>query len=411
MDYKTAREYISSLTGRGICPGLSAVSALLDALENPEKNLDIIHIAGTNGKGSVGAYLSAIIQYTGHTVMRFVTPPVGGYLSTFLYSGAPVSEADFAECVSELKAAIDTLENDGIYPTSFEGETAIAFLLAQKLKPDYVLLECGMGGANDATNVIPPPTLAVITKISLDHTAFLGSTVAQIAKEKAGIIKSGTMVVSAIQHPDADLILREKCEAEGVSLTVADAPQSIIYNPDYTAFSYGGESYRTQLLGTYQPENAALAIEAAKALGLGSAAIRNGIAAAKWEYRFEKCKSFILDGAHNPDGVKALAESLKKYFKKGDDIAFVCACFRDKDYMETARLTATFPSAVYCVKAPTERGLDAKTLCEAFTKHGAKAYECPTLDTAIRSAAKHKNAVVFGTLSILSEAKQIIEGI
>ncbi len=411
MDYECAREYILSLTGRGICPGLGAVSALLDELGNPEKNLDIIHIAGTNGKGSVGAYLSSILQCTGHTVMRFVTPPVGEYLGTFLYNGAPVSETDFAECVTTLKKAMTELEKDGIYPTSFEAETAIAFLLVQKLRPDYVLLECGMGGKNDATNVIPPPKLAVITKISLDHTAFLGNTIAEIATEKAGIIKSGTVAVTVKQHIDADLILREKCEAKGVSLTVADAPQSVIYTDDRTAFAYGGESYITQLLGTYQPENAVLAIEAAKALGIEQLAITSGIINTEWEYRFERVKSFILDGAHNPDGVRALAQSLEKYFKKGDDVAFVCACFKDKDYMETARLTARFPSAVYCVKAPTERGLDAKTLCDAFRGHGARAYECKTLSEAIEKAKQHKNAVVFGTLSILAEAKQIIEGI
>lgn len=411
MDYESAREYIKNLTGRGICPGLDTVRALLNSLENPHENLNIIHIAGTNGKGSVGAYLSGILQSTGHTVMRFVTPPTGGYLDTFLYNGVPVSETDFTECVAILKKAMAELEKGGVFPTSFEAETAIAFLLSQRLCPDYVLLECGMGGKGDATNVISPPRLCVITKISLDHTAFLGNTIAQIAGEKAGIIKSGTKVVTTNQHPDADAVIKSVCKEKGTELFIANPPTDILYNSSYTEFTIGDDRYRTQLLGTYQPENAALAIEAAKVLGIEQTAIASGIINTKWQYRFERVKSFILDGAHNPDGVRVLVASLEKYFKKGDDVAFVCACFKDKDYMETARLTADFPSAVYCVKAPTERGLDAKTLSDAFKTFGAHSYEKDTLKDAILSASAHKNAVVFGTLSILAEAKQIIEGI
>ena len=411
MDYESAREYIKNLTGRGICPGLDAVTSLLDKLENPHEGLDIIHIAGTNGKGSVGAYLSSILQCTGHTVMRFVTPPVGGYLDTFLYNGAPVSETDFAECVKAVKSAMDSLSEEEIFPTSFEAETAIAFLLAKRLRPDYLILECGMGGRGDATNVIPPPKLSVITKISLDHTAFLGSSISEIAAEKAGIIKSGTKVVTAIQHPDADAVIKSVCKEKGAELFIAGSPADILYNGSYTEFTLGNNRYKTQLLGSYQPQNAALAIEAMTVLGIDQAAISDGIANTKWPYRFERVKSFILDGAHNPDAAKELLSSLGEYFEKGDDVAFVCACFKDKDYRQIAQITAGFPSAVYCVKPPTDRGLDAKILADTFKSYGAQAHEKDTLKAAILSASEHKNAVVFGTLSILAQAKQIIEGI
>lgn len=398
MGYIDTQMYIKSLQGRGIVPGLSNEYTLLEKLNNPQNNLNFIHIAGTNGKGSVGAYLSGILCTAKYEVCRFVSPCVGDYSETFLLNGKPIDVDIVSHCTYLLQGAISDLEIEGVYPTSFEAEAALAFMIFNEISPDYVLLECGMGGKYDATNVIPSPVLSVITKIAMDHTAFLGDTLEEIAKHKAGIIKDGAKVVTTPEN---------KSLIKHTPIYYADKVHNTVFG-DTTTFSINDTEYKTQMLGAYQPENAAIAVKCGEILGIDTDIIKAGILNAAWEFRFEKVGKFILDGAHNPDGAKALVKSIHEYFPDGD-VAYVCACFKDKEYKSIAEITAPYADSVYCVTAPTERGLDRKILCSTFTDCGAMAYAENSLEYALKKASLHNHVIVFGTLSILKNAKEIIQ--
>ncbi len=408
MDYYQALQYIKSLSGRGIVPGLSNIEKLLCELSNPEKKLNIVHVAGTNGKGSFGAYLSSVITASEKSCGRFVSPCVGEYENTFLIDGKCVSKTVIGDCTQVLKNAMERLEEKNIFPTSFEAETALAFLIFSELLPEYVIIECGMGGKSDATNIIKKPVLSVITKISLDHMAFLGNTLTEIAAQKAGIIKMGAPVVSAVQDTEVMSVIKSVCKNSNSNLYIADTPTLTKIEYEKTVFELYGEEYITHMPGTYQPENASLAITAAKVLGIDNNAIKNGIESARWAYRFECIGNFILDGAHNPDAASALTKSLEIYTKP-ENTAFICACFKDKDYEKIAEVTAPYAKKVYCITAPTPRGLDKDILCDTFKLYGADAETADTLEEAIKKAHSYKHIVIFGTLSILDEAKQITE--
>ncbi len=410
MEYKDAREYINSLIPRGIIPGLTAVSRLLSLLGDPQDRLRIIHIAGTNGKGSVGAFISSILRSANYTVCRFATPAVGDYLEAFTINGTPISEKLYSSAAERVRHAIKQLERENIFPTSFEAECAIAFLAFSELSPDYALIECGMGGLMDATNVIKKPVMSVITSISRDHTRFLGNTITEIAKNKAGIIKDDTPIISTQQSKDVENVIRQTADARNAPLYIAGEPKDIRYSTDSTEFMYDNERYIIKLLSTYQPENAALAITTAKALGISSEHIKQGLMDTVWKYRFERIGRYILDGAHNEDAARQLAASLEKYTTP-DRTAFICGCYSDKDYYKMAEITAPYASAVYCITAPTERGLECDILRDTFARHGIKAFASCTMAEAINAAnnGSYENIIIFGSLSILNEARKLIE--
>lgn len=410
MGYTETQNYINSLNARGISPGLNNETKLLEQLGNPHNNLKFIHIAGTNGKGSVGAYLSSVLVEAKNSVGRFVSPCVGEYKNTFLIDGKPVPEDIISEATERVQNAMDKLNNINVYPTSFETEVALAFVIFNIIKPHYVLLECGMGGKNDATNVIPPPHLAVITKISMDHTAYLGNSIRNIATEKAGIIKKGTSLITCEQHPQAMEAIISRCTDESVPISISDTPTDCLYNEYETVFYVNNIKYSTKMLGAFQPQNASLAVKCAEALGIGHDTIGKGIKNAQWEYRFEKIGKFVLDGAHNPDGAYALAQSIKNYFPQ-KKLAYICGCFKDKEYDEIVKITAPYAAKVFCIKTPTNRGLDPEILCNEFQNNGADAVTTSSLKDAIKQAEKYENVVIFGSLSILYEAKEIIKGI
>lgn len=410
MDYKSARAYIDSLTPRGIVPGLTAISELLRILCDPQDRLCAVHIAGTNGKGSVGAFLEAILRADNKTVCRFATPAVGDHLEAFTYNGEPIGEAVYARAAERVKTAAAQLEKKGIFPTSFEAETAIAFLVFSELAPDYALIECGMGGALDATNIIKAPAAAIITSISTDHTQYLGATIGEIAKNKAGIIKENVPVITVKQDSAAAEVIENAAILHNAPLYITPDVSEVRFLPDRTTFEYAGDRYTIRLAGTYQPENAAAAITAAKVLGINNESLSRGLYNAVWRYRFERIGRFILDGAHNEGAARELASSLETYTTP-QNTAFIVGCFKDKAHDRIAELTAPYAAAVYCVTPPTERGLHSKVLCDTFIKHGAAAYDAGTMTSAIRaaSACGYESIVIFGSLSILCEARRIIE--
>ena len=406
MTYSEALAYVESLKDRGIVPGLSNMIRLCETLGNPQDCIKTVHIAGTNGKGSVGAYLGKILECEGYYTGRYVSPSVGDTLESFLINGTAVSEDDYAQCMSIVRDAAKRIEREGFFPTPFETETAAAFVLFKMKKCDFALIECGMGGRLDATNVIKSPVCSVITKISTDHTAFLGNTIAEIASEKAGIIKQGGFAVSARQCDDAAAVIAEKCRELCTPIEFADKAEIITGGLDGIDFSYKGKTYHTSLSGLYQAQNAALAICTAQRMGISEKAISEGVKKARWAYRFEVISReplVILDGAHNPDGAAELARTVGRYFKK-EDVTFVFGMFRDKDYEKTAELTAPLCKKIYTVKPPSERGLEAETLAETVKKYNENV-AVSDIETAVWQAEESRVTVCFGSLSFLERAK------
>ena len=277
MLYTEAKKFTDGLAARGIAPGLGNISALMSELGDPQDRIKTVHIAGTNGKGSVGAFLEAILKSAGYSVGRFSSPAVAEHLEMFTINGTPVSGSDYAECIERLIKPITVLENRGIYITSFEAETAAAFLLFEKHMPDHTIIECGMGGRLDSTNVLKAPELSVITSVSLDHTAFLGDDLKSIALEKAGIIKHGVPAVTAEQSGEVTDVLRDAAAKMDTTLYIAGHPENIRYSDTGTVFDLGDtKSLEISLPGTYQLKNAAAAVKAAEVLGIGDDAVRRG---------------------------------------------------------------------------------------------------------------------------------------
>lgn len=419
LTYTQARSFMDECARFGSVPGLENIKNLCAVLGNPQSRLRTIHIAGTNGKGSVGAYLASILEKSALRVGRYTSPAVMCAREVFSVNGEPVSEDVYAMAVSRAYDGVRTMTERGLaHPTQFEIETAAAFECFNEQKCDVALIEVGMGGRLDSTNVIEKPLLSVITRISMDHTAFLGDTLEKITEEKAGIIKRGVPVVSAEQALISRQVLENKCRLECAPLYFADETQLIGANFDGIDFSCGGYRLHTSMCGAYQCDNAALAVKCALVLrengvDITDEAISGGIAAAAWSGRFEVLRRnppFIIDGAHNPDGAERLAQSIKMYFGEKKP-CFIFGVFRDKDYKKIAALTAHLSSRVYTVTPPSPRGLDAAVLCETVKKYNSECTACGSVRDAVRLAAESADgAVCFGSLSFLAEVKKLIEG-
>ena len=356
--YTKAREYISGLTSRGIVPGLEPIKALCGELGNPQDKIKIIHIAGTNGKGSTGAFISSILRESGFSTGRYVSPAVTEYREIIRINDRYISEDEYTDIVSQVKTAIEKLEKREIYPTSFEAETAAAFLYFYINKCDYVLVECGMGGLLDATNLIKHPIAEVITQIDMDHMAFLGNTLEEIAQNKAGIIKNNTKVISAEQKEEARKVLMKKAEETHSEIIFAEEPEVIRSDIKGTEFNYRSiKNIKISLAGTYQPYNAAAAIDLCVALGIDEDYIKKGLEKTRWQFRFEADENgWIYDGAHNPAAALQLRRTIDEILSN-KRIAYIVGVFRDKAYDEILRITASAANAIYTVTPPTARGL------------------------------------------------------
>lgn len=402
MTYEQTCEYISSLNKFGVVLGLDNMNALLDELGHPEDGLKIIHIAGTNGKGSVGAFAAAMLRAKGFKVGRYVSPTVFCYEERFQKNGRFIPKTELAHFAGIVKAAAEKVTQ----PTVFEVETAIALCWFKDC--DYVLLEVGMGGRLDATNAVKNTLCSVITTIGLDHTAILGDTLAKIAYEKAGIIKPNGRVFSAVQQDEAAEVLKSVCMEQNAGLTFCGEP---VINAD-GSFDYKRyKGLKLGLSGIYQYKNAALAIEVFDGLFGDEEAMRKGLETAEWKGRFQVIKgepTYIFDGAHNPQGVEAFMQGLESFC--GDrEIIGICGIFADKDYGKMVKTAAKYLKKVYTVTPPSPRALPAEELKNEFLKYlpDVKAAE---LKTAIEETRCMKDVyiAVFGSLSFLGEAIETV---
>ena len=322
MTYKEARVYLDHVSKYGSVLGLDTIRELLRELQDPQKDLNFIHIAGTNGKGSVLAYTSSVLSEAGYRTGRYISPTVVSYLEKIQVDQIPISEDTFARLTEQTMQAIDRMKAAGkSSPTVFEIETAIAFLYFKEQHCDFVVLECGMGGESDATNIIPSPVCAVFTAVSLDHLGVLGNTLEEIARTKSGIIKPGCRVVSAPQDDEVLAVLKYQAARNGCPLHTVNAADIQILREDYLGQSISYQEYQdlpVSLPGTHQAVNATVALEVIAGLkqqgySISEDAIRRGFSGVRWFGRFTCLKKeplFFVDGAHNPAAARCLRETL-----------------------------------------------------------------------------------------------------
>ncbi len=404
MTYNESVAYMEQVQKKGSILGLEPVKRLLERLGNPQEKLAVIHVAGTNGKGSICTFLERMYRAEGKCVGRYISPTIHCYLERFQVNGEYMEEDTFAHLLTRVRDVISELEKEQHpLPTAFEIETAIAFLYFLGAGADIVILETGMGGRLDATNVVSKPLCTVFGAIGMDHMQFLGDTLEKIAGEKAGIMKKDCPVVSYPNKPEVLQVLRKQFgkvagEESAVPFVAVEKEDIVILSEtlEGSQFCYKGEEYDIGLAGAYQIYNAVTAIETKKLLDgkLEKESLHN----ARWEGRFEKISDeplFIRDGAHNVDGVLALKESLEKHFTNYH-ILFIIGVLGDKEYESMMKLLCPMADAIFTLTPPSERGLSGEMLWESVKQYCLRGGNCETVDTAVACAKEEYQRYVSG---------------
>ena len=424
MNYKEARVYLDEVSKYGSVLGLESMRELLHRLGDSQNELKFIHISGTNGKGSVLAYLSTILSGAGYRTGRYISPTLFSYRERIQVDGEYIEKESLACHVTAIAAAAEDMQKAGLpSPTVFEIETALAFLYFKEKRCDIVTLEVGCGGLLDATNVITTTLMEVIASISMDHTDLLGDTLAKIAAQKAGIIKPDTMVVSAQQKSEAAQVIEDTCKEQHCTLQMVDESKisNVHYGAEGQTFSYKTwENVAISLAGSYQIKNAALALEGVEALrklgyALSDQQVREGLLHTAWRGRFTTLRrdpTVIIDGAHNPAAALELKESLERYFP-GKTLYFVMGMFKDKDYAQVIDLTAPLARHIITVETPgNPRAMPARELAEAVGKVNPSVEWADSVahgvEKALAMAGKEDAVIVFGSLSFLGEAADAV---
>lgn len=416
MDIRETLRFIHQVDWADKRPGLSRIRALMERLGNPQDRLRFIHIAGTNGKGSTAAMLSAVLQAAGYKTGLFASPYITRFNERMRVNGKPVSDDELIELTARIRPHLAALPEA---PTEFEMITAIAFLFFTEKQCDVVVLEAGLGGRLDSTNVIRAPEAVILTNIGLDHTELLGDTIEKIACEKAAIIKKGTSVVLSAQDEAVVRIVGERCEEEEAPLVVTDPEQwRLIAADDGLTFDYRQrKGLRLRLFGAYQIQNAAAVLDAIdtlikKGFCIEENAIREGLAGVAWLGRFEllhRAPTVILDGAHNPDGMAALAKSLQLHFP-AQRIVFVMGALMDKDYRHMIQVLVPLAARFITVTPDNARALPSTALRQAiqaaFDGEVADAGDVKNgLDLMLRLCGEGDVACVCGSLYMVSEVR------
>lgn len=373
--------------------GLTRIRRLMHLLENPQQQLRFVHIAGTNGKGSTAAYIHSILCSAGYKTGLFTSPYIINFEERIRINDASIPLNVLHDIGLRVRdAALRVQQECNEHPTEFELITAAALLYFAQERCDIVVLEVGLGGRLDSTNVISTPDVAVITRIGLDHMALLGSTCEEIAHEKAGIIKDGGHVVAwNDENASVNKVFQDACRTHHATLIMLSFEQvqclgitelSVPYENVMQRFSYQGERYETHLLGSYQPYNAVLAIEAARVLcsrgfTIPQTALHEGIASARWLGRFDvrsTCNDWrcvVCDGGHNPQGARALAQSIDRAFPHTKCV-FVMSVLADKNYEAMIDALLDYACLWVCVTPPSSRALSAHDACACVSR---KAHE------------------------------------
>lgn len=420
MTYDEALEYIHGISWTFCKPGLERISELCERLGHPERGLKFIHVAGTNGKGSTCSMLDSVLRCAGYKVGLYTSPYIYRFNERMRVNGENIPDDTLAKITARVRPIADSMKDK---PTEFELITAIAFLYFKEEACDVVVLEAGMGGRLDSTNVIREPLLSIITGIALDHTAFLGDTVEKIATEKAGIIKDNAPVLFGGSDAEAERVIRNTAERLGspykslnhASLEVTDAD---LFG---THFSYCDEKYALSLIGLYQPKNAATVIEAVKilrccGLKISDEALTDGLLGARWRARFEIIRrnpTVIFDGAHNPEGIAAATDSIRHYLGK-EKVYVLTGVLSDKDYNYIAKRISEVSERAYTITPDNPRALAAEKYSELLSSLGTAAEPFNSIDEALERAiadAKRDNRLLIclGSLYTYVDVMKYIE--
>lgn len=428
MTEKECLDFMDELKKSGIVPGLGSIKELCRRLGNPQDAFPCIHIAGTNGKGSVLAYLSTVYKTAGYRVGAFSSPAVFNPRETIRVDGKNMTKKAYAEGLEKIKEAVETIKADGLpAPTAFEAEVALAFLYFADKKCDIVLLEAGMGGREDATNLITRTLAAVLMPIGMDHMQFLGGTLDKIAYQKAGIIKKGCVAVSAVQQEEAAAEIRKEAEKQGCSCIFATVPEKIKYGLKKQKFTYRDafgtlhKDMEITIPGVCQAENAAVAIEVVEALNRQNAFVvseenlRRGLLETSWPGRFEVLREkpyFVIDGAHNEPAAKKLVQSVSAYFSN-KRIIYIMGMLKDKEYEKVAEITYPYADQIITVTPPeNKRALSAMDLAAAVSAYHPRVTTAGSVEEAVEMAyllaGKEDVILCFGSLSFLGRVRDIL---
>ena len=394
---------VAALYKRGIKAGTGTTRKILDRLSFPERKFEVIHVAGTNGKGSVCEYLTQILICAGKKVGTYTSPCAYDYGEQFRIDGVPIAPDELAESFEAAYAAADGLE-----ATGFEVETAGAFLAFARAGCDVAVIECGMGGRDDATNAIEEKRVAVITSIGLEHTAYLGNSLAEICGHKLGIIKNCPAVISALQPDEVKAYMGGNCGDKGIIF--ADKPVKILESGLFSqSYLYGRDKFELSMAGSAQPYNAACAIEAARLLKIDETAIYSGVKRAKLPARLQCIKAggntYVLDGAHNPACFVPLSGFIKDNFGVADVAIF--GSLADKDIEKNVLAIAGVTQKIIAITPHGPRALAAERVISACKKAGISAEYAESVESALERACG--NVLICGTFTILREAKLWIE--
>lgn len=439
MTYEEAVEFLNAPKYSETRPGLGPVTELMERLGNPQDQLKYVHIAGTNGKGSTAAYMDSVLRAAGYRTGLYTSPFLEQFNERIRVNGESIGNEDLARITTRVRDAVEQMESDGkTAPTIFEMVTAVAFLYFLEKQCSIVVLEVGMGGRLDATNIIRHPEVCVITKLGMDHMNFLGNTLGEIAREKAGIMKPGTPCVSWPQEEEAAEVLIREGKAISVPLTFADLKNVRILSSDLHGQRFrfrlpdgsgpeesGWKEIHIGMLGEYQVGNAVLALTALLAMKsrgweIPEPALDRGMEAARWPGRFERLTEnplMIIDGAHNPDGVGSLVRGLQKLFP-GKKLLFVAGVLADKDYDTMFSMVRPLAERFFCVTPESHRALPGADLAARLREGGspAEAYAAvpEAVDAAVEAARLRRAEggdpviVAFGSLYYIGEVRTYV---
>lgn len=374
MTYQEALTYIHSISWRGSKPGLERISEMMEQLGNVQEGLKFIHIAGTNGKGSVSAMLSSVLTAAGYRTGLFISPYIMRFNERMQVNGMPISDEELAEIITEVQPVAESMAER---PTEFEIITAAAFLWFARQKCDIVVLETGLGGRLDATNLISKNVCAVITNLGMDHTEYLGNTLGEIAGEKCGILKPGCPVVAYRSAPEAMKVIRARAKELECPVRTADFGKIKALSADLQGQTFQYKQFpelTVHLLGAHQLKNAAVALETISVLRkagweIPDEAVVQGMDATRWPGRFEVLQDnplVIVDGAHNPQGVESLIAAVKEYLP-GQHIVCVTGVLADKDWKPMMDRLKTVVSDFVAVTPDSPRALGNVRLARYLT--------------------------------------------
>ena len=423
MTYEEALQYIHSVDWKGSRPGLERISELCERLGHPERNLKFIHVAGTNGKGSTCKMLACILEAAGYSVGLYTSPYIERFNERIMLNGCDIPDDELAEATAIVKPHADAMEDS---PTEFELITAIGFVYYNKVGCDFIVLECGLGGRLDSTNVIETSELSVITGIDLDHTALLGNTTALIAGEKAGIIKPGVPVLFGEGDSDAETVIKAEAASKGSEYRRTDFSRIMNISSDLkgTSFDFGEKHVQINLHGLYQTRNTATVLTAVELLRqrgivIPEPAVDAGLSKAFWKARLEVLTSdplVIYDGAHNPQGIAGAVENITHYLQPMTDdgrVLLLMGVMADKDHRKMIEMLSPLAKKVYSVTPANARSLDSTGVEAEFAACGVEAEAHDVLEEGVRAAMRESKKekrplVCLGSLYMYADVKNAV---